>query len=198
MPKKQRPLPKQPGTPFKRKDRFGSERDRSTLMADEMAMAMAEGRLEEFIESEIPDSEHARKLLEMMMGMTGMSPVSKKVQKSTKKGSGVKVSHTEDDPMNIENASSMPSKEIMDAVKDGSVGDLVDLLRKEHDKRNPGSSEGTTSKQPPLKDKGLSAKERTIIDELIKISKDNSVSLDWITLRALQHYIKEYKKTGKL
>ena len=44
------------------------------LTSDRMALAAAEGRLEEFLQHEIPEGDHARTLAMMMMGMSGMMP----------------------------------------------------------------------------------------------------------------------------
>ena len=59
----EKPLPKLRKTP-----------QTNPLLADELAKAVSEGRLEEFMDQEIPDNEHSRKLVSMMMGMTGMMP----------------------------------------------------------------------------------------------------------------------------
>ncbi len=75
MKKKDNPLPKPPNSAFGRKNRFEQPDEQPTLMADRMAGAMAEGKLDEFIKQEMPDNEYARSLASMMMGMTGMLPM---------------------------------------------------------------------------------------------------------------------------
>src|SRR6266540_6002203 len=75
MADKDKPLPKPPNKAFGNKKRFEEEDDQSTLIADRMAAAMAEGKLDEFIKQELPDNEYARNLVSMMMGMTGMLPM---------------------------------------------------------------------------------------------------------------------------
>jgi hypothetical protein len=37
-----------------------------------------------------------------------------------------------------------------------------------------------------------------LIDALIQIARDNSVTVDWLILRAIKVYVHEYQKTGKL
>ena len=37
-----------------------------------------------------------------------------------------------------------------------------------------------------------------IINELIRISADNDVTVDWLMLRAVKLYVEEYRKTGRL
>jgi hypothetical protein len=71
MSKKERALPKPGKTPFSKK-RFEDKGQEELLMADEMALAAAEGKLDEYIEQEIPGGEYAKKLAMMMMGMTGV------------------------------------------------------------------------------------------------------------------------------
>lgn len=73
MPDNEKPLPGTPTSAFgQRSPEDGSKN--APLMADQIAKAVAEGSLEEFIDKEMPDNEHARKLVSMMMGMTGMPP----------------------------------------------------------------------------------------------------------------------------
>ena len=73
MSEKEKPLPRPPKTPFGR-NRFEQREEDAPLMADRMAAAMAEGKLEEFMKEEMPDNDYARALASMMMGMTGMMP----------------------------------------------------------------------------------------------------------------------------
>lgn len=198
MSKKEKPLPKPPNTAFGRKKQFGQEEEQGALLADRMAAAMAEGKLEEFLKQEMPDNEYARNLATMMMGMTGMMPP----------GGAPAFSHSPENreqPLPPENAASSqtPSaeevpEEVKKAIQGGDVRGLMDLLRREHQKRMPGEEikppEETTTPQPvdqPTIDKEL-------IDALIQIAKNNSVTMDWIILRAIKVYVEEYQKTGKL
>jgi hypothetical protein len=71
---KEKPLPKPRKAAFGRKKQFGQEEGQDALLADRLAAAMAEGKLEEFLKQEMPDNEYARSLATMMMGMTGMMP----------------------------------------------------------------------------------------------------------------------------
>lgn len=73
--KPQRSLPRPPKTPFGgNRSSFGSEdATDSSLLADKLAMAAAEGRLEDFLNSQLPDSEQARALAMMMLSMSGMA-----------------------------------------------------------------------------------------------------------------------------
>jgi len=55
---------------------------------------------------------------------------------------------------------------------------------------------------PPAQEAGFntapSGIEKEVLDELIKIASANSVTLDWLIMRALKVYMQEYQKTGKL
>jgi hypothetical protein len=197
MSSKEKPLPKPPNTDFGRKKQFEQPEEQASLLADRMAAAMAEGKLDEFLKREMPDNEYARSLASMMMGMTGMMPP----------GGIPASSHApanKEQPLSSVNAASgkIPSaeevpEEVRKAVQGGDVKGLMDLLRREHQKRMPGEEsppEEATAPQPvdqPTIDKEL-------IDALIQIAKDNSVTMDWIILRAIKAYVEEFRKTGKL
>ncbi|MCC6347898.1 MAG: hypothetical protein IT388_11980, partial [Nitrospirales bacterium] len=71
MSREEKPLPKPPSTPFGRKKQFGETESDMNLLSDRLAMAMAEGKLDEYMQKEMPDNEYARSLTMMMMGMTG-------------------------------------------------------------------------------------------------------------------------------
>lgn len=194
---KEKPLPKPPSTAFGRGKRFEQE-DQTTLMADRMAAAMSEGKLEEFLQQEMPDNEYARNLASMMMGMTGMIPA----------GGTVVSSHTPEKSeqlLSSENATSgqtLSAEEIPEdvkkAIQGGDVRELMDLLRREHQKRMPGAetkSAGEVSAPQPVNQPRI---DKELIDALIRIATDNSVTLDWIMLRAIKLYVQEYQKTGRL
>ncbi len=40
--------------------------------------------------------------------------------------------------------------------------------------------------------------DKELIDALIKIAGENSVTLDWMILRAIRLYVQDYEKTGRL
>ena len=192
---KDKPLPKPPNTPFGRKKRFESSESTSPLIADKMAMAMAKGSLDEFIKEELPDNEHARKLAEMMMGMTGMTDMM---------SSGKPVSDKkkfDNNPAQAKEKKSsfdQPPEDVVNAVKSGDVQELKDLLKREHNKRSPNS---TTDDVKDKKNKPATSQaliEKATIEQLIKIAADNDLSIDWIFFRALKKYVEDYQKTGDL
>jgi hypothetical protein len=199
MSNKEKPLPKPPSTPFGKKRSFDENEKKEPLMADHMAMAMAEGKLEEFLKSNIPDSEHARKLAEMMMGMTGMMP--------TGGFSGNPAPKTEEfskEPAPEEHGERssdiQPPEDIVNAVQAGDLQGLMGLLAKEHAKRT-GSSITDTSHEEKNSIEPSSAEpavDKEVIDLLMKIASDNDLSLDWLFFRALKRYVEEYRKSGNL
>ncbi|HUI68452.1 MAG TPA: hypothetical protein VL087_09615 [Nitrospirota bacterium] len=194
---KEKPLPKPLTTAFGRKKRSEQE-EQTTLMADRMAAAMSEGKLEEFLQQEMPDNEYARNLATMMMGMTGIMPA----------GNTAVSSHTPENreqPLSSENATSgqRPSAEeipddVRQAIQGGDVRELMDLLRREHQKGRHGTETKTEEEVSASQPVGQPTIDKELIDELIRIATDNSVTLDWIMLRAIRLYVQEYQKTGRL
>jgi hypothetical protein len=179
---KKRSLPQPSKTAFGRKGQH-EEREDQALMADEIARAAAEGRLEDFLSKEVPDNDYARSLVSMMMGMTGMASV---IQPPDAAGPS--------SPAPAENPSE-PPPDVFEALRSTDVEGLKELLQREHKKRHP--EEGPelqkktdTSLKPSI--------EKEVIENLIKIASDNDVSLDWLTLRALKLYVQEYQKNGRL
>lgn len=195
MSKEEKPLPKPPATPFGKKRRFEQEKD-APLTADRIAAAMAEGRLDEFLKTELPDSEDARKLVSIMMGMTGMMPpeginvkLEKGMLKSEKGQEGISRKEL--------SSSVQPPEDVVKAIKSGDVKGLVGLLEREYKKRMPSSSSGV-SEENTARFIGQPAVEEEIISRLMKIASENNVTIDWLLIRAIRLYIEDYKKTGRL
>jgi len=196
MSQDEKKLPKPPSTPFGRKQAGEQREEQEPLMADRMAAAMAEGKLEEFLKKEMPDNEHARKLATMMMGMSGMMPA----------GAGFVPDH----PAAAREGEAQPPsqqevpEEAMRAIQGGDVKGLMDILRQEHLKRSPetavsGPAETVSSPAAmPSQPGSMPTIDKELIDAVIQIAKDNSVTMDWIILRAIKVYVEEFRKTGKL
>jgi len=132
MSEKERPLPKPPTTPFGRKRAFEERDENVPLMADRMVAAMAEGRLDEFMKQELPDSEQARTLAMMMMGMSGMMPPQglPSVQKNEPQGESG-------------NPPSEPPDEVVKAAKEGDPGPAHGHCVQKQPLHGLGSPEGT-------------------------------------------------------
>lgn len=195
MSKKEKHLPTPPHKPFGSRKKFEGEEDQAELTADRMAQAAAEGKLDEFLKKEMPDNEYARSLANMMMGMTGMMPGAGAVAPSPGR-------EIEEQPLSSENAASAEEapEDVRKAIQGGDVKGLMEMLRREHQKRMPGAdaeikpAEEAAAPQPA----DLPAIDKELIDALIGIARDNSVTLDWIVLRSIKVYVEEYRKTGKL
>lgn len=190
MERNEKPLPKPPKTPFGRK-RADPEEGGQELLADKMAEAAAFGNLDEFMERELPDSEHARALASMMMGMSGMLPQS---------GSPAPARPAQPAQEQSDGPSTTVPDAVREAVQAGDVKGLIEMLRQEHLKRS-GSGEEARPEEPTgtaASQNELPAGEREVLDRLIAIARENNTSPDWIILRALKLYIQEYERTGRL
>ncbi|RJQ44073.1 MAG: hypothetical protein C4538_10865 [Nitrospiraceae bacterium] len=189
MSKEEKPLPKPPSTPFGKKRSSEDENNKEPLMADQMAIAMSEGKLEEFLQSNIPDSEYARKLAEMMMGMTGMMPA-----EGFPSPPAEKISTQE------KSSGAQPPEDVISAVQSGDVKSVIEILAREHAKRTGSSvtdaaQEEKTAVAPSPDSPTI---DKDVIEQFIKIASENGLSLDWLLLRALKRYVEEYKKNGNL
>jgi len=216
MTESDRPLPTPPRSRFGR-DSQEEAAPGSGMISDRMALAAAEGRLEEFLQHEIPEGDHARNLAMMMMGMSGMMPM--------ETPTGLPPAGTPPDPA-LAAPDAQPTvspevpPEVLAAIQQGDVANLMGILRAEHAKR---SGAGAGSNAPPAPadhaasrpagsspvpsadsagpapaGEGRAGIDAAIIDELIRVSADNDITVDWLMLRAVKLYVLEYRKTGRL
>ena len=197
MTENDRPLPTPPRARFGR-DAREADGPEPPLTSDRMAQAVAEGRLEEFLQRELPESGHARSLALMMMGMSGMLPAGAAGPAPAAVPSGP------DGPQPEVQTAASPQipPGVLAAAQQGNVAELAGLLRAEHGKRfAPAGAEGET---PPSGTPtapaatGRPGIDAAIIDELIRISADNDVTVDWLMLRAIKLYVEEHRRTGRL
>ncbi len=195
---KNKPLPTPPTTAFGRKKPFEESEGNEPLTADRMAAAMVEGKLEEFLQQEMPDNEYARNLATMMLGMTGMMPGTGVTQEA-QPASNPQQSPEGAMPEQMVAAGNIP-EDVRSAIQSGDVQGVMDKLRREHLKRNPGA--GAESPEPAAKEtvrpQDMPAIDKETIDALIGIAQENNVTLDWIILRAIKMYVREYRKSGRL
>jgi len=202
MADKDKALPTPPNRPFGTRKRFEEENDQSTLFADRMAAAMAEGRFDEFVKQELPDNEYARNLTSMMMGMTGMLPMGGGPAASSppreQKPAQLDATGTGFEEL-VSLATDVP-EDVRKAIENGDVKGLKEILQREYLKRTPGAEPVISEEaaQPQSQAPGLPVIDKELIDAMIQIAKDNSVTMDWIILRAIKVYVDEYRKTGKL
>ena len=203
MTKKENPLPKPPNSAFGRKNRFEQPDEQAALLTDRMAAAMAEGKLDEFIKQEMPDNEYARNLTSMMMGMTGMlpmggAPTAPSALPQERQPAPAKAAGTGPEE-HITSAAEVP-EDVRKAIESGDVKGLKEILRREHLKRTPGAEPGMNEEPAPSQPQasGMPAIDKELIDAMIQIAKDNSVTMDWMIIRAIKVYVQEYQKTGRL
>ena len=189
MSEKEKPLPQPPATPFGLKKRFDQTGDGSPLVAGRLEMAMAEGKIDEYLEKEMPDNEQARKLAVMMMGMTGMADIAQTRNKTAVERPG----EDSTEPLPEPKGPLQPPEDLVKAAVDGDVKGLMDILRREHEKNNPGAAVPV-----PAGHGTAPVIEKETVDTLAAIAEENSLTMDWLILRALKLYVQEYKKTGKL
>jgi len=195
-----KPLPKPASTPFTRK-KAGEHREDQELTADRMAEAIAQGTLDEFLTKEMPDNEAARKLATMMMGMTGMMPMGGVPTASPTPATEQQPQSSEMNAAEQVSPSGEVPEDVRKAIESGDVGVLKNLLRREYLKRTPGATldiNEETAAPPPPQASGMPAIDKDLVDAMIQIAKDNSVTMDWMILRAIKVYVEEYRKTGKL
>jgi hypothetical protein len=199
MSAKKRSLPKPRQKAFGPRKRFGQDEDRPALLADEMAVAMAQGKLEEFINSEFKGNEQAKKLALMMMNMGGMIPAvdlparEKTPAGKPSPGTGKKAEKAVP-PAGV-------SAEVEGAAREGNVKELMRLLAEEHGKRSAGAGagkEGKPKKKAGAKKISPTPEEKKTIDRIIKIASENNVTVDWVISRALSLYLRDYEMTGRL
>jgi hypothetical protein len=193
--KKENPLPTPPNAPFGRKRAPEQAADQGGLLADRMAAAMAEGKLDEFMKQEMPDNDYAKNLVNMMMGMTGMMPMAGQTAAQPEQqpeSSGIKAEEISPSP-------EVP-EDVRKAIESGDVKGLKEILRREHLKRTPGAELGMSEEAAPSRSQasGMPTIDKDLIDAMVQIAKDNSVTVDWMILRAIKVYVQEYQKTGKL
>jgi len=197
MSKKERDLPKPGKTPFSRK-RPENEGQDDLLMADHMALAAAEGKLNEYLQQEIPEGEYAKKLAMMMMGMTGILPhegglpVDEEALRSSSEAA--QTGHAQEG----EAGPAVP-EDVVNAVQSGDVEKLKELLLREKQRRTPDSEDlSGESLKVAQSQSDPSMLEKDMLDTLMKVAFENKLSIDWLMARALKLYLDEYQKTGRL
>ena len=197
MSKKERNLPKPGKTPFSRK-RPENEGQDDLLMADKMAMAAAEGKLNEYLQQEIPEGEYAKKLAMMMMGMTGILPHEGGLSADEESLRSPSDAAETGQVQGGEAVSAVP-EDVVNAVQAGDVEKLKELLAREKQRRRPDSvEESGEARNPDQCQPAPSMIDKDMLDTLMKVAFENKLSIDWLMARALKLYLEEYQKTGRL
>jgi hypothetical protein len=197
---KNKPLPTPPTVPFGRKKQFEDNKGHESLTADRMAAALAEGRLDEFIKQEMPDNEYARNLASMMLGMTGMMPGTDVIQGVPSALNPHQPPSAESEIPEHETAAHDIPEDIQSAIKGGDVQGVMDILRREYLKRSPEANAGLPKTQTAESHMpgNMPVFDKETIDALISIAKENDVTLDWLILRAIKVFVREYANSGRL
>ena len=219
MPKNKKPLPTPPNKkPFGHHQGSESSQNSEGMIADKMSVAMAQGKLDSFIEKEFDGNKNASKLANMMMGMTGMG------QGFAPPTSPAPEAHQETPPSETKTEADAPTpeealkgiappEEILKATMSGDVKKLTELLKKASMDNKPegapeeDSAQGTmppkrSTAEAPLGEEeptaGTPVMEKQILKDLIEMSSKNSVSVDWLIEGALKLYLQDYKNTGRM
>lgn len=162
-----------------------------------MAEAAAKGRMDEYISENFGESGNARRLLEMMMGMTGMAPPQSRTR-------AVRKGKSKDAPTG--GKANVP-KDVLAAASCGNVGELMNLLKREQENksgRKEVSPETTvkegkkTVRKKTAQDKDQGFIEKQVLDQLINIASENNVTVDWLISRAISLYVRDYRTTGRM
>jgi len=198
MPDKEKPLPEPPNRTSHGKRRFGQEDEWGTLLADRLAAAMAEGKLDDFVKQELSDNEYARNLATMMMGMTGMLPAGGGLSSSTAPERAEEASSAGPGTRDPMNPADVVPGDVRSAIQGGDVKGLMELLRREHQKRVPGPQSDAEEHAAISRPDDRPSIDKDVIDAMIQIASENGVTPDWIVLRAIKVYVQEYQKTGRL
>jgi hypothetical protein len=197
MSKKEKDLPKPKKTPFGKK-RHENEGQDDLLMADRMAMAAAEGKLDEYLEQEIPEGEYGKKLAMMMMGMTGILPQEGGLS-ADEQAQRIPSEAAQTGQAKEQDAASAVPQDVVNAVQAGDVEKLKELLAREKQRRTPDTVEERGEGSVPEQcQQSPSMIEKDMLDALMKIAFENKLSIDWLMARALKLYLEEYQKTGRL
>jgi len=197
MPKKERGLPKPKKTPFGKK-RHENEGQDDLLMADRMAVAAAEGKLNEYLEQEMPEGEYAKKLATMMMGMSGILPQEGGLPAGGETLSPSSEASDTGQALAEGSAPAVPG-DVEDAAKAGDVEKLKELLAREKQRRTPDADEAIEEASSAGEcEPAPSMLEKDVLDALIRVASDNNLTIDWLMARALKLYLEEYRKTGRL
>jgi hypothetical protein len=227
MTESDRPLPQPPRKRFGRPSP-GEEQIAGPLTADRLAQAAAEGRLEEVLQHEIPEGEHARSLAMMMLGMSGMMPPGMPGMPAMPGGVPGSPPGSQDPEVGASFAvpaaldalggSGVLPPEVLAATMQGDVAGLSALLRAEHERRRgegPGAGDAPANAAalaPPAASGGEAPRpsaagdadaaragiDKALLDELIRVAAENQVTVDWIVLRAVKLYLEEHRRTGRL
>ncbi len=118
---------------------------------------------------------------------------------SKRKGFAQQESKTDfDDKKSLERSEARQQEDVLKAVKAGDVKSLKDLLDREHRKRMPDAIVSPISEENTARFLEQPGIEKDLFDDILKIASDNNLTPDWVLIRALKVYVREYQRTGRL
>jgi len=91
-----------------------------------------------------------------------------------------------------------PPEDVLKAVHAGDVKSLKELLAREHKKRMPGAASSKIIEENAARFLEQPDIEKDLIEDIMKIASENDLAPDWVFIRALKVYMREYKRTGRL
>jgi len=91
-----------------------------------------------------------------------------------------------------------PPEAILKAVQSGDVKSLKELLAREHRKRMPDAADISISEENTARFLEQPGLEKNLMDSILKIASDNGLPPDWVLVRALKVFVREYQRTGRL
>ncbi len=118
---------------------------------------------------------------------------------SKRKGPMQQESKTDfDDKKSLEHAEAQQQEDVLKAVEAGDVKSLKELLEREHRKRMPDAIVSPISEENTARFLEQPGIEKDLFDGILKIASDNNLTPDWVLIRALKAYVREYQRTGRL
>jgi hypothetical protein len=118
---------------------------------------------------------------------------------SKRKGSMQQESKTDfDDKKSLKHVEDRLQEDVLKAAESGDVKSLKELLEREHRKRMPDAIVSPISEENTARFLEQPGIEKDLFDGILKIASDNNLSPDWVLIRALKAYVREYQRTGRL
>jgi len=103
-----------------------------------------------------------------------------------------------DDKKSLEHAEIRQQEDVLKGVEAGDVKSLKELLEREHKKRMPDAIVSPISEENTARFLEQPGIEKDLFDGILKIASDNNLTPDWVLIRALKAYVREYQRTGRL
>jgi hypothetical protein len=103
-----------------------------------------------------------------------------------------------DNKKSIEHTEARREEDVVKDVEAGDVKSLRELLEHEHRKRMPDAHVSPISEENTARFLQQPGMEKDLLEDIMKIASDNNLTPDWVLIRALKVYVREYQRTGRL